>query len=76
MSSPKNPTAQVTELFDPLLHSPPLGVNLMLINEGGCLIIGPWYPGAMAWGFKPKIPRSVKTRLAAARVTHEKPDGA
>jgi hypothetical protein len=48
MSDPKHPTNQSWELFDPALHPPPKGANLLLINEGGVLIIGPWYAGALA----------------------------
>lgn len=62
MSDPLHPTAQVTELFDPAVHTPPRGVNLLLINEGGCLIVGPWYEGAKAWGYKPRVPQSVKDK--------------
>lgn len=64
MSDPKHPTAPVTELYDPLVVTPPRGVNLLLINEGGCLIVGPWYSGAQAWGYKPKMPQTVKARHA------------
>lgn len=64
MSDPLHPTAQVTELYDPAINPPPIGVNLLLINEGGCLIVGPWYDGAQAWGYKPRIPQSVKDRRA------------
>lgn len=63
MSDPKHPTNGEWELFDPLIKAPPLGANLLLINEGGTLIVGPWYQGAQAWGFKPKLPASVKQRI-------------
>lgn len=67
MADPLNPTAPVTELFDPLLHPPPRGASLLLINEGGVLVIGQWYDGALAWGYKPKIPQSVKDRTSRKR---------
>lgn len=63
MSDPLHPTNINWELFDPRLQEPPRGVSLLLINEGGSLIIGHWYPGALAWGFKPKIPASVKRQI-------------
>jgi hypothetical protein len=63
MSDPKHPTNHSWELFDPTLHTPPKGVNLLLINEGGVLITGTWYAGALAWGYKPTIPASVKARM-------------
>lgn len=67
MSDPKHPTNQTWELFDPVLKPPPKGANLMLINEGGVLIVGPWYKGALAWGYKPSIPQSVKDRISSKR---------
>lgn len=63
MSDPKHPTNPNWELFDPALHPPPKGVSLLLINEGSVLIIGTWYKGALAWGYKPIIPKTVKNRL-------------
>jgi hypothetical protein len=64
MNDKLHPTEQVTTLYDPLINPPPKGVSLLLINEGGVLIIGQWYEGALAWGYKPKIPQSVKIRDA------------
>lgn len=63
MSDPAHPVNDEWLLYDPLLHSPPRGVSLLLINEGGVLITGQWYQGALAWGYKPKIPATVKARL-------------
>lgn len=63
MSDPKHKTNPEWKLFDPLLHPPPKGESLLLINEGGVLITGPWYDGALAWGRKPGIPQSVKDRM-------------
>jgi len=63
MTDNLHPTNQEWELFDPLEHPPPRGVSLLLINDGGVLIIGQWYEGAKAWGLKPKIPATVKARL-------------
>lgn len=58
-----HPTAKLVELFDPLVNPPPSGASLLLINNGGVLIVGQWYEGALAWGYKPTIPASVKARL-------------
>ena len=57
-----HPTNPDWQLFDPLLVAPPIGVSLLIINEGGTLIVSPWYAGALAWGYKPKIPLTVKAR--------------
>lgn len=58
-----HPTNGEWELYDPLVHPPPRGVSLLLINPGGVLQIGQWYEGALAWGKKPRIPATVKSRL-------------
>jgi len=67
--SEKITTAQVTELFDPLIHPPPQGTTLLVINPGGVLTKSTWYDGAMAWGYLPKIPQSVKDRHSPKRNT-------
>lgn len=48
MSDPAHPTNQRWELFDPAINPPPKDVSLLLINNGGVLIVGPWYDGALA----------------------------
>lgn len=63
MSDPAHPTNPEWVLEDPLIKPAPLGVNLILVNEGGSLITGHWYEGAIAWGYKPKVPETVKARL-------------
>jgi hypothetical protein len=63
MSDPKHPTNPTWELYDPEVLPAPRGKDLLLINEGGVLIRGTWYDGALAWGFAPRIPQSVKDRL-------------
>ena len=65
MTDRKVLTARVTELFDPELVPPPYGQDLLLINPGGVLITGKWFEGCLAWGFRPKIPATVKARIAA-----------
>ena len=64
LPDPLHPTRQEWELFDPQISPPPRGVSLLLINEGGVLIVGQWYEGALAWGLKPRIPKTVKARIA------------
>jgi len=59
-----HPTNPEWVLYDPLEKPAPRGCNLVLINEHGVLILGQWYEGALAWGFKPKIPDSVKLRVS------------
>ncbi len=63
MADPLHPTNEDWELFDPELVPPPQGVSLLVINEGGVLIISQWYKGALAWGYKPRIPKTVKQRM-------------
>lgn len=69
MSDPLHPTNEEWELFDPVLFPPPRAVSLLVINEGGTLLISPWFEGAQAWGYKPKIPATVKARREHQR-TH------
>lgn len=63
MTDKKHLTAQVTELFDPQVYPPPKGVELLLINPSGVLIMGRWSDSCLAWGPKPKIPDTVKARM-------------
>lgn len=67
MSDPKHPTNPNWELFDPDIRPAPRGKDLLLINEGGVLITGTWYDGALAWGDKPRIPESVKLKQRKPR---------
>ena len=62
MTQENPPTAQVTELFDPLITPAPKGETLLVITEGNVLIKSQWFDGARAWGYLPKIPQSVKLR--------------
>ena len=65
MSDPLHPTNRTWSLFDPEEHPAPRGVSLLLINEGGTLVVGPWHEGCLAWGYKPVIPAAVKARESA-----------
>lgn len=70
MSDPLHPAVEVTELFDPDVKAPPRnGQHLLLINAGGVLITGPWFDGCLAWGYKPRIPTSVKAKLSVGSLT-------
>jgi hypothetical protein len=71
MTDPLHPTNDDWELFDPEIYPPPQGVSLLLINNGGVLIIGQWYDGAIAWGYKPQIPATVKARLTQKQQQRE-----
>lgn len=56
------PTADVSELFDPLERKPPTGVQLLVVTRGGVLVKAPWASDCIAWGYLPRIPESVKQR--------------
>jgi hypothetical protein len=58
-------TVPVAELLDPLIHTPPRGVQLLVVTRGGIVIKAPWAPDFIAWGYLPKIPESVKLREKA-----------
>lgn len=73
MSDPLRPTNPEWVLFDPIdkdspdyREPPSSGEDLLLVSEGGILNTGPWRPGALAWGYRPKLPPSVKARISAA----------
>jgi hypothetical protein len=62
-------TVPLVELFDPLINPPPVGATLLVINPGGVLTKSTWYKGALAWGYLPKIPQSVKDRMSPPRTS-------
>ena len=52
-----------------MVNPPPRGgEQLLLINAGGALIVGPWTDDCWAYSRKPKIPASVKARITARRL--------
>ena len=55
-------TAPVAELLDPEIHTPPKGVQLLVVTKGGVVIKAPWAADCIAWGYLPRIPESVKAR--------------
>jgi hypothetical protein len=69
-----HPTNPRWVLFDPKEFPAPRGADLLLINEGGVLIRGQWYEGALAWGYKPVIPATVKARLTQKQKQSEVED--
>jgi hypothetical protein len=58
-------TAPVAELLDPEIHTPPKGVQLLVVTRGGVIIKAPWASDCIAWGYLPKLPESVKARQLA-----------
>lgn len=58
-----HPTNPEWVMFDPEVHKPPQGQELLILSEGNVLIKGQWYVGARAWCYKPKVPDSVKARF-------------
>lgn len=71
MSDPQHPTNDDWVMFDaidensPNYRAPPHGAQLLLLNEGGTLVLGHYTLGIQAWAFKPKVPPSVKARQTA-----------
>ena len=69
MSDPRHPTRPDWEMEDPEINPPPRGgEQLLLINKGGALIVGPWSDDCWAYSRKPRIPDSVKQRMTASRL--------
>lgn len=59
---------------DPVEHQPPLGQSMILLTPGGTMTVGQWDPRvAVAWAPKPKIPSSIKARLAEVAVRGWRP---
>lgn len=50
------------EMFDPAVRPPPRGQDLLLLNPGGVLVVGPWRDCMLAWLPKPQLPESVRAR--------------
>jgi hypothetical protein len=67
MSDPMHPTTDEILMRDPDLDPPPKGASVLLINPGGVLIVGNWTNDCFAWLPKPKIPQSVKNKMAMRR---------
>ena len=65
MTEITHPTNPDWTLFDPEERKPDKeGEVLLLVTKGGVLVTGFWNDtDYIAWGYKPKIPESVKRRL-------------
>lgn len=61
------PTDPSWTLKDPHIEIPPTGVDLQVVTSGGILTTGPWRDDYIAWGFRPKLPQSVKDRIRGPR---------
>lgn len=63
MSDPTQLTTDQLYFRDPDEEPPPRGVNMLLLNEGGVLIIGQWADNCVGWCPKPRIPIALKEKL-------------
>ncbi len=64
MSDPTQLTTNELLFRDPEVDPPPRGVNMLMLNEGGVLIVGQWNNDCLAWCPKPKVPKALKEKLA------------
>lgn len=53
---------------DPDIDPPPRAVSMLLLNPGGVCVVGPWTDDCLGWCPKPRIPRSIKTKIANAHL--------
>ena len=49
---------------DPDIDPPPRAVSMLLLNAGGVCIVGIWDDTCVGWCPKPRIPRSIKNKMA------------
>lgn len=63
MSDPTQLTTDQLYFRDPDEEPPPRGVNMLLLNQGGVLIIGQWSADCVGWCPKPRIPKALKEKL-------------
>jgi len=68
MSDPTQLTTHDLYFRDPEIYPPPKGVNMLLLNSGGVLIVGTWSDDCLAWCPKPKIPKSLKEKIRIKNV--------
>lgn len=64
MSDPAQLTTDQLYFRDPDVDPPPKGVNMLLLNPGGVLVVGPWSSDCLGWCPKPRIPQTLKDKLA------------
>lgn len=63
MSDPTQLTTSDLMFRDPDIDPPPRGVNMLLLNQGGVLIVGTWSDDCWGWCPKPKVPQSIKEKM-------------
>lgn len=63
MPDPTQLTTDQLYFRDPDVEPPPKGVNMLLLNPGGVLVIGQWSDDCWGWCPKPKIPDSIKQKM-------------
>lgn len=54
------------EFLDPLIHQPPIGVDMWVMPKGGIPIRSRWQPDFLAWCPLPNVPSWLKERLSQA----------
>lgn len=68
MSDPTQLTTDRLYFRDPDEDPPPKGVNMLLLNPGGVLVVGPWSNDCLGWCPKPRIPKSLKEKIRIKNV--------
>lgn len=63
MSDPTQLTTDQLYFRDPDEDPPPRGVNMLLLNPGGVLVIGQWSDDCWGWCPKPRIPKPLKDKM-------------
>lgn len=64
MPDPTQLTTDQLYFRDPEVEPPPKGVSMLLLNPGGVLIVGNWSSDCLGWCPKPRIPQTLKDKLA------------
>lgn len=67
MSDPTQLTTDQLYFRDPDIDPPPKGVNMLLLNPGSVLVVGPWSNDCLGWCPKPRIPKALKEKIATRR---------
>ncbi len=63
MPDPTQLTTDQLYFRDPDVEPPPKGVNMLLLNPGGVLVIGQWSDDCWGWCPKPRIPKELKQKI-------------
>ena len=64
MTDFKQVTTDQLYFRDPDVEPPPRATSLLLLNPGGVLIVGIWTDDCLGWCPKPRIPHSIKNKMA------------